>query len=642
MNAQHLQVMLALVGWNLIPAIWLRPLWVTLFAVVLFGVRLFLNQSRVKIPIPRWSLWILQVTVGLTVWLQYQSIFGDEAAGSLLTLLMCLKAFELKTRRDYFICLMLCWLVMMSYLLLDQSLLLTVFLIADVVLVFAGLRIIQMPQWDWSQWREQIQATVRVGFKALPIAFMIFVLFPRFSTGFGTGQETRAKMGITDQLRPGSVSQLVNSDELVFRASFLNGEIPVRKSLYWRGVVLSVSSGLSWDRQEKMGGVRPKPAKDISHDAVEIYLEPGFERFLFTLENTETLNFPSEAMRARVLQLEGDTFALVRPLQSRERYYLQMQKAGQATVENYLKPYLQTPGPASDEIERLLRPTKERPVPEKVDYLLRHFESGGFAYSLTPPRVRDLDDFLFNSKQGFCEHYAGSMATLLRYAGVPARVVTGFQGGTLSFLQNYVSIRAHDAHAWVEYYDQTSERWRRVDPTLVVAPTRISQGSTALLDNRNSWAPTWIYRAQAVFDDVEAAWIGFLIRFDLSFQKEILSRMHMDAVLFRALPVFLILGLMLSLAILYFLEMRKREARRPMDQLYRDLLRSLRRRGFLTHAHEGPMDLIARLRTQRPELAARFEPLLAEVTLGRYANVQLNSKEVSRLRRKIKLTALWL
>jgi transglutaminase-like putative cysteine protease len=528
---------------------------------------------------------------------------------------------------------MLCMLVLMSFLLIDQSLTLTAFVLADVTFALMYLFALEEGRWDWREWRRPLGPAIGLALKALPLMALIFVLFPRFSTGFGAGSQVVGKTGVSDQLRPGSVSNLIASDELVFRATFLDGILPPRQSLYWRGAVLDRSHGLDWDRSKEERNVA-QPHTFGAQD-IEVYLEPGYDRFLFALDNSTAVTFP-DPYGHRVMRRDGRVFELSQPLRSRQRYYLSggvepMRQDGD------LGPYLQVDNGPSPEMEKFLAPLRDKAPAVAVRELLDDFHKDGFRYSLQPPPTSSLDEFMFKTKTGFCEHFAGGMATILRYLKIPSRVVIGFQGGTPSFLDNYVSVRAHDAHAWVEYFDQTSKRWVRVDPTAQVDPLRITLGSESYLKGGNGWRPAWYARVQTLIDEVDAAWTVFLLRFDLARQKELLAKLGMEAVLFRALPVFLVLGMALILAVLYYFEAQRRETLSEDEALYRQLRRKLKRLGRLDKApNEGPLHWLRRIEAARPDVAAAVAPILSELTVARFQSRPLSPERRRGLKRGIK------
>lgn len=637
---QHLTLpMILLVAVNQLPGLYYRPLWAMIFCAVVIGYRSYLHFTQKSMP-PKWVMLVLQVLSAVLIWQHYFSFFGDEAAGTFLSLLCCLKLYELNVKRDFFVATMLCFLVLMSFLLLDQSLILTAFLLFDATLLLTFLFALEDDRQSWRGWREAIKPGLILTFKAIPLMILIFVLFPRFSTGFGAGTNPNGKTGISDSLKPGSVSSLMTSDELVFRATFLDGNIPPRQNLYWRGAILDQSHGLDWDRHSSEASSRV--AQNMGGQDIEIYLEPGFEKFLFTLETTYTVSFPSDPTTSRIALRPGRIFELNQPLQSRQRYFLHNSLERTTEPEN-LSRYLETDDEVSKPLKVFLEKVKGKTPRATVRQILNHFRSGGYAYSLSPPPAKSMDQFLFKTKEGFCEHFAGAMATLLRHLNIPSRVVVGFQGGTPSFLDNYLSVRAHDAHAWVEYFDGETNRWRRVDPTAEVEPKRIIMGSESYLTQNESWLGffgkdwnTVYFKSRALLDEVDARWTGFLIGFDLGRQKELLARLGMEGVMYRALPVFLILAIVLALSLIYFFEAQKKESLSDEDLLYRQLLNELKRRHLVKEKTEGPKAYFERLRQAFPEVANEIEPTLTHLTEIRYGRTRLEPTDRQRLKLQIR------
>ena len=513
--------LLWLVALNLVPAVWLRPGWATALAITLVAYRIWIERSGRPVP-PRGVRWLAQIGVAAAVLVQYRTVIGDEAAGTLLTLLLALKIYELRTPRDQFITFLLALLTLMSYLLLDQSLFLTLFMAIDLVLLTSFLFALGQGRLEWRGLSRSLGPSLSAAVKATPMVVVIFVLFPRFSTGFGNSENTSGKIGVTDSLRPGSVSSLMGSNELIFRATFLNGPVPPRATLYWRGAVLDQSDGLNWSRR-KVVSRRPALGGG-SPPALEVILEPGFDRFLYTLDEARELVFVAENLQRGAYRREGLTYELAQPLPTRERYHL---FARDLVDDDDPGEYLATKQSATPEMTAFLK-THHRPtVRATVHELLRVFRTD-YDYTLSPPASRSLDQFMFKTRSGFCEHYAAALATMLRLDHIAARVVVGFQGGSSSYLENYLTVRGHDAHAWVEYFNPETKQWRRVDPTAQVSPSRISDGAEAYFRGGSSWlGGEWArgyFKTRAVFDEVDAAWTGFLLRFDLARQKELLNR----------------------------------------------------------------------------------------------------------------------
>lgn len=623
--------LLFLVLFNLIPQVQLRPLWTTVLAFALVGFRLWLDFKGRKMP-PRWTVWLVQIGVAMVIWQHFHSFFGDEAGGAFLTLLTCVKTYELNRKRDLFLTCLLCVLVLMSYLLLDQGLMITAFLLVDLLAIIGFLYALEEGRWSLASNKKLLRSSLALALKSLPLVVLMFVLFPRFNTGFGHNGNVSAKTGVGDTLHPGSVGNLIQSEELVFRATFLEGYIPARSQLYWRGAVLDKSSGMNWERSNSEVH-KFQPAIAPQKPDIEVYLEPGNEKFLFSLENTRNLAFPNESTANRISPRDGSTYELAEPLQTRERYYIEQSDTNIPESQDP-EHFLSVQEKPSQELQKFLIKYDGKPANQTVRELLTHFRSDGFKYSLKPPLSANMDEFLFKNKVGFCEHFAGSMATILRDLKIPARVVVGFQGGTPSFFQNYISVRGHDAHAWVEYFDKSTARWRRVDPTAEVEPERVSMGGELYYVEGRTPMPAWIpggwlrgyLRGRAFVDEVEAAWTGFLLRFDSARQKELLTKLGMEEVMFRALAVFLLLSIGLILAVLYFLEAQRREPLSVDEQIYRRLLVMLKKWRIDKSPNEGPWTLMLKIRSLHPRLAQEVEPILGPLIHARFGRAQMSQQ----------------
>ena len=590
--------LLYLVALNLAPSLWLRPYWVTAFGAALIAYRWWLD--RAARPTPAWWLRLpVQVAVVTGVWAQYRSLLGDESAGALLTLLTCLKIYELRSARDHFVGYLLCLLVLMSHLLLDQSLPMTLFLIVDGVLLTSYLYMVGQGRLDLTGL--QLGPSVKAALKATPLVVVTFVLFPRFTTGFGSGDEGAGKMGITDQLRPGSISSLVGSNELIFRATFPTGAPPPRASMYWRGAVLDQSDGLNWDRGKVPGRV---PAPSVTGaPLVEVTLEPGVEKFVFNLDGAARPHFANEDVQRGVIRRGAGTYELGQTLRNRERYQLfDGDETGKdAADDDDPARALTVKREATPAMTEFLNQHRGTDDAATVHALLEVFRRD-YGYTLNPPRARTLDDFMFKTRLGFCEHYAGALATMLRYDRIPARVVLGFQGGASSLLDRFISVRAHDAHAWVEWYDAKANRWRRLDPTSQLDPRRITDGADAYIGaNRGAWGAGLggiIDRARAAYDEVDAAWTSFLIRFDRTEQKRLMSKLGLGGARAWVLPVALLAAVGLVTLALFALERRRKRPVGAAERLYQEWLAKVRRRtghGRVAQAGETLSDYVARV-----------------------------------------------
>lgn len=281
-----------------------------------------------------------------------------------------------------------------------------------------------------------------------------------------------------------------------------------------------------------------------------------------------------------------------------------------------------------------------------ADALLRKFRSEPYHYTLDPPRLAEnaVDEFLFDTRSGFCEHYAAAFTMVMRAAGVPSRIVTGYQGGQFNPLGGYLLVRQSDAHAWAEIW-VAGRGWLRVDPTAAVAPDRIERGIQASLADAPALARIWDEsrlgsQAQLVWDYVNDFWNERIVRFDSALQFSLLERLGVDAPDWRTLG----LGLTAVLAAFFvgvsaWLAWTYRAPQRDWpERLHRQVAERLARRGILRRAAEGPVDYLQRAAGRCPDLHADLQAISALYVALRYGpspaeeDLRLLKYRVGRLR----------
>ncbi|MCB0412120.1 MAG: transglutaminase family protein, partial [Bdellovibrionales bacterium] len=315
------------------------------------------------------------------------------------------------------------------------------------------------------------------------------------------------------------------------------------------------------------------------------------------------------------------------------------------------KEYLQVTALAPKTEELAHKIQRESKTSRQVVQKILNLFSQGFLYSLSTTPMTSMDDFLFEKRKGFCEHFAGSMGTLLRLAGVPARVVLGYQGGTQSFLSDYLLVRQMDAHAWVEYWDLEDQTWIRVDPTSVVAPERLAMGAEAFASEYlatteyqgnpgigawvlQGWKPGWT-RAQLVLDQIESSWMSFLLRYDFDYQQALLKKLGFVAINRWQLLSFSIGILALIVLLLSWRLTRVRPSKDLGVRVFERLRQKLEKKGLSRCGNEGPLGLKNRAVLQFPEGREKIAELFDEYMVLRYGSEGLDSISSKKLRRKI-------
>ncbi|NQZ00891.1 MAG: DUF3488 domain-containing transglutaminase family protein [Bdellovibrionales bacterium] len=647
-----------LVGLNILPH-WVElPDW-----VIGFGLTFVLwkyASEHFNIPVPgKYSVHVLGFLSALGVYNEYGTVLGDEASASVLVLTVSLKLFEVKKYRDIMVVTILCYFLLMSKLISSQSLAMTIFMIVDLVLITSLMALHHSPR-DGGRWTALTGRSLRLALLSFPIVLALFFIFPRFSTGiFNPTQKTEGRVGFSDELNPGSIAKLLKSNKLVFRAKILNREkVPVL-SRYWRGAVLEDGRGLVWKRGQKGRPQRPNVNMVEKNLVVqEIYLEPTSSRFLFGLDWINYVEFPDDLRKVQVGEFKGKAFESRVPVRQKDYYLVysslfpqktkwQNRKEYQANLEVDLEDSPETMAWVEgrrDEVED---------VSDAIRLISEMYVADKFLYTLEPPTMSNLDEFLFSARRGFCEHYAAATASLLRSFGFPARVVVGFQGGEPSLLGDFLQVRSQDAHAWIEYWNPRLSTWKRFDPTAIVSPTRVRDGSDQFLDEyqevqRNT---TWdligrslakrFYAIQMFIDQVDANWSMFLLKYDYSYQKEWLRKLGLKRVTRWMMLALSAVALSIFVLLIYLFLNRKRVPKDPLAKIYQRVNSQLGKLGVERRRGEGPLDFAKRVEAEGIEPREQVADFFASYIELKYGpqgeSTQAQLKELSKSIEGLKL-----
>ena len=608
----------------------------------------------------RWQRALPSLAVRLAVFLPMALgiVFTYNAhvdAGSMLAFLVALvslKILELRSARDVTVVSLLGFFMSLSAFFFNQSLGLAVFLGAALVANVVALVRCHgagpgQPAWP--------SARLALGLivQALPLVVLMFLVFPRVQATFllRISNPSAGLTGMSDHLQPGTFGSLVQSDEIAFRAKVNDGATLVQNQLYWRGLVLDVGdSAMSWR------GVEPNPLPTsqtlpgAAGNRVEqvITLMPHGERWLFALDRPVDVkgssSFRAQACTSQVLRsqspvynktiytavsdLAGDPAVPLNP--DRRRFYTKV-PAGVGEKSLALARGLRHPGADRDE--------------DAVRAALAYLGKDGFSYSLTPgplPPENALDYFLFQSKKGFCEHYAAAFTSLMRAAGVPSRLVVGYQGGEFNTWGKYYTVRQSDAHAWAEVWLE-GRGWQRVDPTGVIAPDRVSYGaegyaalsSDGALDagsrldrlrRLNAPGPLrWLGRnALLAWDNLDQQWNQLVLGYDTEQQLNVFQRLNLG-------DLDLLGGTVLTLASVFSLLAvgmagarfftRGRAVRAdPARELYALFCRRVTRAAKVVRGNaEGPLDFARRAAGALPAHADEIRRITDLYVASRYA-----------------------
>lgn len=658
--------LVGILGFSLLPHVTFVPIWVSAIAAVcILWKTLYLMRGW---PLPRRSLLAVASVFGAGgILATYFTIFGQDAAGALLVVMASLKLLETNRYRDAMLVIFTSYFLLMVYLLEAQSLNSTIFMLIDVAIITSLM--LKVHRTESGQRGHWLAPTMKLLTPVIPIWILIFVFFPRFSTGIWNLQPAKANVGFSDSLDPGSVSQIADSDEPAFRATFPTPLGLSPESLYWRGTVLTVGDGLKWTRsrgRSRAESYIPSPNAEVRlHN---IWLEAGFQKWIFALEVPVAISSNDSEVLEDVRRMPGFTFEFTRPRHSRAAYTvrsvhptpLQILSDSDRAATLHLPPALD---PRIVELARSLRngaltsPDLERYPPEEkiARNIMNWFMLQGFRYTKRPGAMKSktgpeqLAEFLFEKRLGFCEHFAGAFATLARASGVPARVVIGFQGASANELGNYWLVRKMDAHAWAEVWrldpsDSSRGQWVRFDPTESIAPLRLQLGgeynrldSTAVagaskdeLERRLHGGIGGLYRQAQLFADfAQMKWNSFLLSYDSEYQLRLLGAIGGTGLGPYVLGGILVLIIIAATALLIWIQSRRARHEDVSLREWRRFCERLAIAGLARKPNEGPVSFSKRASEKFPKNAEQIRRIADCYVVLRYGSADASSESPS-------------
>ncbi|MEE8150541.1 MAG: DUF3488 and transglutaminase-like domain-containing protein, partial [Nitrosomonadaceae bacterium] len=613
LSFKNISWLLASIAMVLAPHLLRLPPWASVLCVALVLWRLYIAWHSLHLP-PRWLLLMLSLTVVGGTYLNYGTIFARDSGVTLLALLTAMKLMEMYSQRDAMIVVFLGYFIVITNFLYSQTILTALYMLLAVLVITATLV-------GFNHTSERQKTIVQLRFasvllvQSIPLMLILFVFFPRVQGPlWGLPQDTYSGIsGLSNTMTPGSISQLILSDEVAFRVNF-EGVIPKPDQLYWRGPVFWYFNGKNW-----------LPGKKITRDFIKyerlekrvqytVTLEPHNNHWLFALDMPAML--PPESTGSNDYQVLSRT-----PVRSRMRYkmasYLSY-KVGLDADEKELYRALQLPPDTNiggNKRARALAASWRQDIDSDEAIMrkaLSMFRNQKFYYTLLPPLLGDnqVDEFLFDTLQGFCEHYSSSFVFLMRSAGIPARVVTGYLGGQINLVGNYMIVRQSDAHAWAEVWLK-DRGWVRADPTASVSPERINSGIAAAVpysDQLPMMARTefeWLRSMRMSMDAIANSWNQWILGYNPKRQVEFLSRVGMKTPGWKSMTIALIIGtgiLMLILAVTMLLQLRY-HTYDLVQEAYLKFCDKLAKKGIPRKPYEGARDYAERLAGLRPDIS---------------------------------------
>jgi transglutaminase-like putative cysteine protease len=592
---------------------------------------------RILVYRGRWSFPGRPVKVLLTlssfagIYLSYGSVIGLEPTVALLLTAFALKLIELNSRKDAYVLLFLGYFICITEFLFTQDLLIVLYSMLNVLLVTTALVALHRPG-EHQFNRKTIRLAGVMLLQAMPLMVVLFFMFPRIGPLWTVPTKSHtAKTGMSDFMKPGDISRLSQSADVAFRVQF-DGEIPAQSELYWRGLVFSKLEEGAWSslRYYDVPAAERRPQEVLtSGDPLNysIIIEPTQQNWLYSLRY-------AQAQRLGVMEAADFRLFLLVPLE--DKYMYSVSSWPEAMLEPELsdwrrKAELRLPAKDNPQTRQLAKELRSGVASDGdfVNAVLNRFSTEPYVYTLQPealPGEHPMDQFLFRTRRGFCEHYAYAFVVMMRAAGVPARVVAGYQGGEINPVNKTVIVHQFDAHAWAEVW-LAGRGWVRVDPTAAVSPDRIEWGLEQALAEEGSFLENsplsplryrsiaWVNLLRLRYDALTYRWQTWVVGFNSDQQFTLLQNVFGDISALKFAAVLLgSWALVLIPVTISLLRRRDTHQLSPMDKQYLMFCKRLAGVGIERKPGETPGQLSYRARQTMPALSSPIDQITSLYT----------------------------
>jgi transglutaminase-like putative cysteine protease len=640
----------------LVPHILYQSPLLTLYVFTLLFWRLSIELRYAKAP-PSWFTTLLAIGTFVGITYGYHTIFGRDAGVALLVAMMCLKLMEMGTSRDFLVSVFLGYFVVITGFLFDQSTPVGLLMTTAVFILTTALISYHRTQRELSTQFISAKMGISLIFQAIPLTILLFFLFPRVEGPLWglPEQGSSAATGLSNSMAPGQITELAFDNSVAFRVMF-DDKIPPRDKLYWRGPVFTYYDGFMWQNlsnssrkffgEQWVTDLPPVPQVKMSEAITyRVMLEPNNSHWLLALD-LPTLYPPTSYL--------SDNYELMvdEPVKKLKRY--KVTSHVNYKLEAHKKPtnrvYRQLPQFVGPKARQLVSDFQDQ-VSDNGSYaaqmtalVLNYFRNEPFYYTRNPPAMLDhpVDQFLFEARRGFCEHYASAFVVLMRAAGIPARVVTGYLGGEFNSIGKYFIVRQSDAHAWAEVW-MDGQGWVRVDPTAAIPPSRVEQAeyrnrfrqSANASGSANSWFQISLQQLGFLWDNVNRSWDDWVVGYTPGKQQSFFNSLGLDKFSVNGL-VFLLFGGMALFIVIIALHLSGRTIRKPkqVNILFRRFCRKLARRGFRHLPSETAHAYAQRVSRERQDLAPEVYEITTLYNQVRYARAP-SDKTLQQLAQRI-------
>ncbi|MCG8614736.1 MAG: DUF3488 and transglutaminase-like domain-containing protein [Desulfobacterales bacterium] len=626
------------------------PFWITLWCILMWGYTLIRLKTGWPLPRPliRYLLTFVAI-IGLLA--NTRLVIGADAFVGLMSLMAAIKPFEMPTHRHKMITILLTYFIIITSLFRSDSIFIVLYMLFSVFVTTLAMIRINAPDRDFSHSRN-LSATMLA--QSVPLVMVLFLVFPRLPESIvGVQDPSQGKSGFSESLEPGRISSMALDQTPAFRVEFQSG-VPRPDQLYWRGVVFQDFDGRIW---RPLAGNRfmPMGRADLSDSgtmAYTILMAPHNSHWLMALDRP--VKGPSWAvvgldhsLRARIRitkKTQYQAFSLLPESQSLSLmpHRIQENERREAHRLQQTLSRFRHLNPSTRALSLKITETAATPS-GKAAAILSFFKENDFIYSLNPGRSvppHPIDDFIFKSRKGYCEHYASAFAFMMNAAGVPARVVGGYLGGEFNPYGGYLIVRQSYAHAWTEYFDET-RGWVRVDPTSAVAPERLTlnpDGSSARAMTGGASGISFITKVRFALDAVNLRWESWFTGYSYFDQQAWLNTLGFlkgNGATTATLILLTIAGLCVFAAVLAWQYRRRKPAQDPVAEAYEALRQKLVRADLVQKAGQGHVDFLKGSMEQRPDLAPEIGKIM-DLYVGLRYKRQTPGSAIAEFKQRIK------
>jgi len=617
----------------ILPHVLRMPLWLTGICALCVGGRVLIWQGRMSFPGRKIKVVIVALMVLLVVAQFGRNIFSTDATVGVLLTGITLKLLEMQRKRDVLLVLYLCYFTVIAEFIYSQSIPIAVYMGLAVAVITSALMSLNLSQHNQRPWRV-FRYSGLILLQSVPLMLAFFLLFPRISPLWAVPLNMAgARTGLSDSMSPGDIGNLARSGEVAFRVEF-DGAPPPYSELYWRALTLDEFNGRTWRRPDY--ALEPQflgpqaERRQPWFEAIEyrgtalaydIIMEATNQNWIYTLQMPDVVD---ERMRMssdyQVLSTRRVNQRLSYSARSWLDFGAEVSRDGSMQRRARLLP--RQSNPRTWELAASLYESAGDPE-SYVSAVLSRFRNEAYSYTLSPPVLGDnpVDGFLFDTRAGFCEHFASAFTFLMRAAGIPARVVTGYMGGEYNPLDGTLTVRQYDAHAWSEIWLE-GQGWIRVDPTAAVAPGRIDQGSNEALQAEDAFLQDEMFSLMRFSNSrllnqlryrlemIDYAWNRFVLNYNQDMQLSLFSRLFGAVTKTRILLV--VLGFMALVTVFVaftVFRLSPTEARPAASRLYLQFCRNLARLGLARAPGETPQQYMQRVSAANPQWREEVEAI---------------------------------